>query len=232
MTFRNELKYLINHQQKAVIAKRLSLLCQPDPKALQDGGYTVSSLYFDDFRNSGFAAKIEGQQNRKKFRIRIYNGSNRVIKLERKTKAGSLIKKDWELINQSQYESILMGCFDHDFSAGSPVKNDFYNLQRMRRLSPKIVVSFDRTVFTYAYGSIRLCFDSGLRTPQTGFDLFHQGLNLVVMESNQTIFEIKYTEFLPENLRTAIQSGFGNKQAYSKYAQCMYMSRKGVRYDV
>jgi hypothetical protein len=232
MAFRNEWKYLVNRQQKAVIEKRLSLLCQPDSHALQDGGYTVSSLYFDDFQNSNFAIKIAGYQKKKKFRIRIYNDRDDVIKLERKIKKGWAVKKDSVLISQSEYENILTGRIGHDFSADCPVKNDFFRLQRMRRLSPKIVVSFDRTVFTYAYGNVRLCFDSALRTPQTGNDLFNQGLNLVVMEPYQAIFEVKYTGFLPETIKTAIQSGLGNKERYSKYATCMYVSRKGVHYDV
>ena len=232
MAFRNELKYLVNHQQKAVIAERLSLLCQPDVHALQDGGYTVSSLYFDDLQNSNFAAKFAGHHSRKKFRIRIYNGSDSVIKLERRIREGWAIRKDSVLISQSEYENILAGRLGHDFSADCPVKNDFYRLQRMRGLSPKIVVSYDRTVFTYPYGDVRLCFDTALRTPRTGNDLFDQGLNLVVMEPHQAIFEVKYTGFLPETLKKAIQSGFGNKQAISKYTQCMYISRKGVRDDI
>jgi len=207
-------------------------LCQPDSHALEEGGYTVSSLYFDDFENSGFATKMAGYPHKKKFRIRIYNGQDQVIKLERKIKEGSAVKKDSVRISRSEYENILAGRLDHDFSADCPVKNDFYRLHRMRGLAPRIVVTYDRMAFTYPYGEVRLCFDTALRTPQTGCDLFHQGLNLVVMEPHQSIFEVKYTGFLPETIKIAIQSGFGIKQAYSKYTQCLFISRKGAHYDI
>lgn len=232
MPFRNEFKYLVNHQQQAVISRRLSLLCQPDPHSLENGSYTVSSLYFDDLENANFAAKLAGLPVKKKFRIRIYNGSDNMIRLERKIKDGTAIKKDTAPISRSEYEDILDGRLGNGFSADSPVKNDFYRLQRMRRLSARIIVTYDRQVFTFPYGNVRLCFDSALRTPKKGNDLFDQSLNLLVMDPDQAIFEVKYTGFLPEVIRTAIQSGFGNKQAYSKYAQCMILSRKGVHHDI
>ena len=37
--------------------------------------------------------KLDGVQNRDKYRIRIYNFSDRVIKMECKTKIGTLISK-------------------------------------------------------------------------------------------------------------------------------------------
>lgn len=123
MTFRNELKYLVNHQQQAGITKRLSLLCQRDSHALEDGGYTVSSLYFDDFENSNFATKLAGYHSKKKFRIRIYNGCDSVIKLERKIKEGWGVKKDSVQISRAEYESILAGIPGHDFSADHPAKD-------------------------------------------------------------------------------------------------------------
>jgi hypothetical protein len=215
-----------------VITNRLSLLCRPDPHALEDGHYTVSSLYFDDFENNNFATKMAGYTNKKKFRIRIYNGRDTIIKLERKIKKGYGVKKDSVLISRAEYESILAGNLGHDFSADHPAKNDFYRLQRMRRLSPKIVVTYDRVVFTYPYGDVRLCFDTALRTPKSGKDLFNQSLDQVVMERNEAIFEVKYTGFLPETIKTAIQSGFGTKQAYSKYTQCMLIARKGLHNDI
>jgi hypothetical protein len=232
LTFRNELKYLVNHQQRAVISKRLSLLCQPDSHARENGQYTVSSLYFDDFENNNFATKMAGYSSKKKFRIRIYNGRDTVIKLERKIKEDRGVKKDSIQISRAEYEDILAGNLGHDFSVEHPAKNDFYRLQRMRRLAPRIVVTYDRLVYTYPYGDVRLCFDTVLRTPKTGNDLFKQSLNQVVMASNQAIFEVKYTGFLPETIKTAIQSGFGTKQAYSKYTQCMLTARKGYHNDI
>ncbi len=49
-----------------------------------DGGYMIRSLYFDDYWNSAYEEKESGVLMRKKYRIRIYDYSDRSIKLERK----------------------------------------------------------------------------------------------------------------------------------------------------
>ena len=77
--YRNELKYVINPHQQKVISRRLSLLCEYDSHAPKDGAYTVSSLYLDDYQNSAFTDKLYGVLNKKKFRIRIYNGSDVMV---------------------------------------------------------------------------------------------------------------------------------------------------------
>ena len=58
-------------------------------KHARAGGYTIRSLYFDDYCNSAYEEKDAGILMRKKYRVRIYNGSDKVIKLERKKKYGA-----------------------------------------------------------------------------------------------------------------------------------------------
>lgn len=227
MSFRHEWKYLVSSRQESIISKRLDLICTPDSNAVKEGGYTVSSLYFDDYKNSAYAAKMAGCQSRKKFRIRIYNDSDSVIKLERKVKEGWGVKKDSVLISRAEYEEILHGFAPHSFTAECPVKNDFHRLRLMRGLAPKLVVTYHRIAYVYPYGNVRICFDKALRTPRAGWDLFDQGLNHSVLASDQIIFEVKYTGFLPGHIKSAIQSGLGTKQALSKHAKCVSISKKG-----
>ena len=44
--------------------------------------YVISSLYFDDLRDSMLADTLDGIDARDKYRIRIYNNSFEIIKLE------------------------------------------------------------------------------------------------------------------------------------------------------
>ena len=83
--YRHELKYRISYGEKAVLELRLAPLLQRDAHA-GPGGYLIRSLYFDDCWNSAYAEKDAGILARKKYRIRIYNGSDAVIRLERKKK--------------------------------------------------------------------------------------------------------------------------------------------------
>ena len=64
---------------------RMKHLLKKDPHA-SDGGYMIRSLYFDDYWNSAYEEKESGILMRKKYRIRIYDYSDRSIKLERKKK--------------------------------------------------------------------------------------------------------------------------------------------------
>ena len=91
--YRHELKYLISWADKAELTTRMSPVLKLDPHAT-NGGYFIRSLYFDDYWNTAYEEKDAGVLLRKKYRIRIYNCSDRSIKLERKKKFGSYIYKE------------------------------------------------------------------------------------------------------------------------------------------
>ena len=91
--YRHELKYLISYADKAELAVRMAPVLHLDPHAKQ-GGYFIRSLYFDDYWNTAYAEKDAGVLLRKKYRVRVYNCSDRSIKLERKKKFGSWIYKE------------------------------------------------------------------------------------------------------------------------------------------
>ena len=93
--YRHELKYVITEGEHRIMSTRLKAALQQDYYAKQNGGeYFIRSLYFDDPFDSAISEKAEGVQSRDKYRIRIYNLTDDVIKLERKHKEGQYIKKD------------------------------------------------------------------------------------------------------------------------------------------
>ena len=55
--YRHELKYLINEGEHAALACRMSPVFKLDKHA-RSGGYTIRSLYFDDYCNSAFEEKM------------------------------------------------------------------------------------------------------------------------------------------------------------------------------
>lgn len=57
--FRHELKYVIGEPEKALLTERFKPLIQLDKHAT-NGGYTIRSLYFDDYWNSAYAEKDAG----------------------------------------------------------------------------------------------------------------------------------------------------------------------------
>ncbi len=63
--------------------------------------------------NSAYEEKEAGVLLRKKYRIRIYDNSDRIIKLERKKKYGSWIYKEDAALTRAEFEKILAG--DYEF---------------------------------------------------------------------------------------------------------------------
>lgn len=218
--YRNELKYMINTHQQKVISSRLEQICEIDKNADEQGFYRVTSLYFDDYTDSGVHDKLDGIDKRKKFRIRIYNGKDEVIKLERKVKNTSACVKDSVMITRDEYNHILAGDLSIMQETHSPMIHDFYVLYRTRNLRPKVIVDYQRKAFIYRYGDVRVTMDVKMKGANGACDLFSEVAYRPAMDNAHTILEVKYTGFLPEMIRDMIQHGSGNIQAISKYARC------------
>ena len=123
--FRNEWKYLISEGEKELLRLRMSPFLHLDPHA-DEGGYMIRSLYFDDYWNSAYEEKEAGILMRKKYRIRIYNYSDRSIKLERKKKHGSYIFKESAPLTREEVEKILAGDYEFLLKSQYPLCREFY----------------------------------------------------------------------------------------------------------
>ena len=82
MLSRHEEKYIIDYRQYALLRERALRLLSPDPNG-QNGSYVITSLYYDDFLDHALDEKLDGLAEHTKFRIRTYDYSDQVIKLDR-----------------------------------------------------------------------------------------------------------------------------------------------------
>lgn len=123
--FRNEWKYLISTSEKELLELRMKHLLKKDPNAKRNG-YMIRSLYFEDYFNSAYAEKESGVLMRKKYRIRIYDCSDRSIKLERKKKFGSYIYKESAPLTKEEFYKILDGDYKFLLSSPYPLCREFY----------------------------------------------------------------------------------------------------------
>ena len=93
-TFRHEFKYFINFFEYNALRSKLKYVLKNDKFAGPSGDYHIRSLYFDDVHNSALYEKQAGVLKRRKFRLRIYNYQDDVIKLEKKSRVGQFINKE------------------------------------------------------------------------------------------------------------------------------------------
>lgn len=219
--FRHELKYRIDRLQYDVLRKNLATVLEPDPHMETNGRYHIRSLYFDDFRNSAFWDKLAGVYKRKKYRIRIYNHSDTVIKFERKTKIQNFILKETVRITRAEADRIIAG--DVDFLADSKDRllRDFYQEHRCNLMRPVSVVEYDRVAYFHPVGNVRITFDTGLRMGLGSISFFNCDIcTMSIIRESDVILEIKYDEVLPQFICGLFPETIRSKTAVGKFIIC------------
>ena len=83
---RHELKFFISPLEYQVLSRALDRVLWRDRNGDENNEYHIRSLYFDTRFNDALLDKINGVKDRDKFRIRIYNFSDKLIRMECKTK--------------------------------------------------------------------------------------------------------------------------------------------------
>ena len=218
--FRHELKYLISYAQKTDLNVRMAPLLGLDKHA-SNGGYMIRSLYFDDYWNTAYQEKVDGVLLRKKYRIRIYDYSDRVIKLERKRKSDSWIYKEDAPLTRDEFEQILTGDYDFLLRSPYPLCREFYIECICNMMRPRTIVDYEREPWVMDEGTVRITFDMNVRAAVGSFDIFDATLPaLPVLEPGKLVMEVKFTEFCPQLVRDMVPPGAAELTAVSKYCLC------------
>lgn len=111
MDYRHEYKHEISQANLVILRQRLRAITNHDPHTVS-GEYLIRSLYFDNAEDKALREKLDGVSRREKFRIRYYNYDTSFIRLGKKTKVGSLGKKQSAVLTAVQVQNLLNGCLD------------------------------------------------------------------------------------------------------------------------
>ena len=224
---RHELKYHITPAELSVLRGVLTPLMQPDPNGNENNEYHIRSLYFDTINDDALEEKIAGVGNRKKYRMRIYNFSDKVIKLECKSKYGELISKQSVSIPRDLAEQLIAGDPDGLQRMRHPLLHDVYREMRTRLLRPAVIVDYVREAYIHLAQDVRITFDKQLRTGLYASDIFDPMLpTYPVFDDPVEILEVKYNEFLPTYLQAIVSSVTAQRSAVSKYTWCRRYENK------
>lgn len=223
--FRHELKYRITQAHKDIMMARLDMFLDRDNNT-ENGIYQIRSLYFDDYWNSAYEEKEAGILMRKKYRIRIYNYSDRSIKLERKKKHGSYIFKESAPLTREEVEKILAGDYEFLLKSQYPLCREFYVECVSNMMRPRTIVDYDREPWIMDEGTVRVTFDRDVRAAIGSFDIFDPTLpTLPVLEPGKLVMEVKFTEMLPQIVRDILPPHAAEFTAVSKYVLCYEKTR-------
>ncbi len=224
---RHELKYHITPAELTVLRGVLAPVMQLDPNGNENNEYHIRSLYFDDINDDALEEKVAGVGNRKKYRIRIYNFSDKVIKLECKSKYGDLISKQSVSIPRELAEQLIAGDPDGLQRMRHPLLHDVYREMRTRLLRPAVIVDYVREAYIHQAEEVRITFDKQVRTGLYSVDMFNPQIpTYPVFDDPVEILEVKFDEFLPSYLQSILSGITAQRSAISKYTWCRRYENK------
>lgn len=220
---RQEEKYPISYFDYVDLSQRLSNVLLEDPNNGQ-GGYRVRSLYFDSYRNTDFYEKLSGMENRKKIRLRIYSPDDEKVKLEIKKKFGGSQVKDTVVISREDAKRLIDMDYEALLNYKSDVARTIYNIMKIDRLRPVVLIEYRRKAFIHPMNEIRLTLDTDIRSSETNFDFFGQAPVLIPTDDYfMGILEVKYNGFIFKWITDILTPFDLNRESYSKY-----MVSKGI----
>lgn len=218
---RHELKYYIRKLEAQALRSRIQNILTLDKHSISAEGYHIRSLYFDNVYETALYDKTSGVFRRKKYRIRIYNKSDKVIRLERKSKFDSYVMKESIGMTKEQFYMLLQGDSSFLRDRREPLLVDFYQDMMSEYLRPAVVVDYVREAYIYPVSDVRVTFDKHLSASVQSFDIFDKQLiTREMVKSSQTILEVKYNHFLPAMIYDILQISTHNRSAISKYVIC------------
>lgn len=221
LKFRHELKHAINQSDYYALKSRLKVVAKSDRNVDETGKYRIRSLYFDNIHDKALREKIDGVNNREKFRIRYYNDDFSYIKLEKKSKINGLCNKQAVNLTKEQCEALLEGDIDWMKESKEPLVIELYTKMNYQQLKPRTLVDYIREPFVYEPGNVRITIDSEIRTGLYAKDLFDLEAPMIrVDEKGVMILEVKFDDFLPDLIADMIQTNYRRSSAFSKYAVC------------
>lgn len=225
--YRHELKYRCSDIQLAIIRSRLQSLVSYDKHA-KNGEYTIRSMYFDDYSNTCFYENESGTDPREKFRIRIYNASDRRISLECKRKERGKTHKTSCLLTKEQYETLVSGGSVRGLADMPPLLRRFTLLMKTRLFKPAVIVEYDRTPYVYRIGNVRITLDRNIRSSNDFSRFFEKNITTrQIMPKGEHLLEVKYDELLPDFIKETLELGNLQQATFSKYYLCRKYSAGG-----
>ena len=219
MEFRHEWKHEISYGDMLILRQRLGAVMKRDPHA-KDGKYFIRSLYFDNAADKALREKLDGVNNREKFRIRYYDHDPSLIHLEKKSKRNGLGSKETADLTAAEAQAIVDGDWEWMKEADRPLVQELYGKMMAQGLRPKTIVDYWREPFIFGPGNVRVTLDYGIRTGLRSTDLLNPECVTVPAGDAPIILEVKWDEFLPSIIRDIVQLESRRTSAFSKYAIC------------
>ncbi len=221
LPIRHELKYYINTMEYHLLSRAIDRVLFRDPNGDPERNeYHIRSLYFDTYNNQALLDKVNGVRDRDKYRMRIYNFSDKLIRMECKSKIGSLISKRSIAIPKALAEQLMAGDPTGLERTRSGLLQDMFREMTLNLLHPVVIVDYVREAYLYPVDEVRVTFDKSLRSGVNSIEMFNPYVPTVPpIGDERIILEVKYNRSLPPFIRDLLCTYVRSAQnsAISKY---------------
>jgi len=217
--FRHEVKYTLSLHQYLKFRDFCSGFMELDKNAGENGEYIVKSYYFDTLFFNDYTEKLNGINERKKYRLRTY-GDSGFVRLEKKVKRGYLNKKKFGEINADFADMLLKGYTN--IKTGNDTTDEIISEMYLNGYRSSVYIEYSRQAFTFDEFDIRITLDTDLGTLYGNYGCGeNKPCLLPVSYEGEAILEVKYKETLPRWLMKAVYQMAPSECSLSKYAQSL-----------
>lgn len=189
---RRELKYPIGEMDYYKVNELFKEVLTPDPNN-KNYGYRIRSLYFDSLNNDDYYAKVNGEEVRKKIRLRIYDTNTDKVKLEIKRKMNVSQRKETTTIRREDAIALI----NKDYSVLLKYENDTaksaYNIMTIGQYRPVVLVDYNRRAYIHNENNIRVTLDSDIKSNEFDFDMFNEDILMTpIVDYYNAVLEVKF----------------------------------------
>ena len=218
MQARHEYKHSLNFGDYIILRDRLKRVMARDSHADENGEYIVRSLYLDTPGDKALKDKINGVDNREKFRIRRYIGAEDYLVLEKKSKIHGLCYKQSVRLTLAELALLQKGELAWMAADERALLRELYVKMCHERLTPKTIVEYIREPFLCAAGNVRVTLDRDIRTGLFSTSFLDDNLPTVRAGDEIVLLEVKYDQYIPEHIVRLLRLDNRRASACSKYA--------------
>lgn len=218
---RIEEKFIIDRSLLPLIRRELKPFISADPNGIDNGSYSVQSLYFDDSSHNSYFDKVNGNESRKKYRVRFYNFDTTQLRFEIKNKLGN---ESWKLVT-----SVKDSNFEFSFQKMNQLITELgEKVEPFRRLTPIVAISYQRQGFTSQNPAqnVRVTIDEKIISSENFSQLFRYQIGTPTRE-NLAIVEIKVDSGLAPSWLLHIKRNFLINSSFSKYIEAYNQQQIG-----
>ncbi|MEF9951160.1 MAG: polyphosphate polymerase domain-containing protein [Clostridium sp.] len=220
---RREMKYFISIEDYYFFKDSFSKVLYHDSHS-ESGSYMVRSLYFDSINNIDYHDKIDGIENRKKVRLRVYSPQDNVAKLEVKYKFNQNQRKESLIISREDAKAIINGDYDVLLKYQDRLAHKVYSIMVTMLYTPKVMVQYNREAFIHPEYGIRATLDTEISSSEVDFDLFSENISLIpVFDFSKPVLEVKYDKYIYKWFQDMVSSRSCTNSSISKYCHSRQM---------